>query len=649
MPRKEKIIKYTGNSRSNLLTHLTGQHPEIFSAGGSGGDSVRAPYLTSSAEWNDRTDKLVTLIAAQGLPLSLVDSKPFRDFVQLLDPRFTPPSRRVLRDIVVERGKEAQQHNIETLKDKPVTLSVDGWTSVASVSMISVFAHGLDENWQPFSKLYRFLEMSGRHTGEHLAEVLGEVAQGLDVHAVVSDNAPNMIKSARLMHKTSVTCAAHTLQLAVVAALEIEPISSIVQKCKDIASHFHRSVLRTAALQKQIKDLGMKVKKIMGCSPTRWNSTYHMISRLWELRGPVAGYLAAAAAEGKTVPALPTPDEWDIIQAISQPLRRVEYVTTQVSRKDCSVGWAYLMVERLRRILQAIRTNIEQAAIFTQAVALGIESQLKDINKIPHEVFDPRVPRTPAHREWLLRELRSGDNCGDGGGSAGGGGRGDGGGVGGGGSGGCSGGGGGRGGGVGGNRGGGVGCRGGGRGVRGGGASSGGGGGRGGGGGGGGEGVGGGSGGGSSGGCGGSSSNPPPPSSPPHSPPGSPRAHAVAEVGDKEFEAFVRQIHSGHATADVPGGRTLEDMVTAYLAEKMGAEGSVYEWWRRMQHHYPSVAALARRYLTTPPTTVACERSFSIAGWIVSRRRARMNAETAGALMTLRSKWEDSDADDDSD
>jgi hypothetical protein len=45
------------------------------------------PHLASSGEWMGLTDRLIHLIAQQGLPMRVVDSAPLREFPSALNPR----------------------------------------------------------------------------------------------------------------------------------------------------------------------------------------------------------------------------------------------------------------------------------------------------------------------------------------------------------------------------------------------------------------------------------------------------------------------------------------------------------------------------------------------------------------------------------
>jgi hypothetical protein len=45
------------------------------------------PHLASSGEWMGLTDRLIHLIAQQGLLMGVVESAPFREILSVLNPR----------------------------------------------------------------------------------------------------------------------------------------------------------------------------------------------------------------------------------------------------------------------------------------------------------------------------------------------------------------------------------------------------------------------------------------------------------------------------------------------------------------------------------------------------------------------------------
>lgn len=60
-------------------------------------------------------------------------------------------------------------------------------------------------------------------------------------------------------------------------------------------------------------------------------------------------------------------------------------------------------------------------------------------------------------------------------------------------------------------------------------------------------------------------------------------------------------------------------------------------WWKTVKLH-PALKVLSRKYLACPATSVPCERVFSSAGNIISKKRCSINKENANTLICL-SSW----------
>lgn len=74
------------------------------------------------------------------------------------------------------------------------------------------------------------------------------------------------------------------------------------------------------------------------------------------------------------------------------------------------------------------------------------------------------------------------------------------------------------------------------------------------------------------------------------------------------------------------------------------AEATIHEtdcplqWWSQRAGNHPQLSVLASKYLISPATSVPCERLFSLAGHIITKKRAALNSENVNRLVCL-SNW----------
>ena len=99
------------------------------------------------------------------------------------------------------------------------------------------------------------------------------------VHAILQDNARNMSKVIHAAHLPSLLCMCNTLQLAVnEEVLSQRSISDMVAIGRRIVGHYKHSPLAHSRLQNEQTQLGQSKKRLQQDVPTRWNSTYYMLS-----------------------------------------------------------------------------------------------------------------------------------------------------------------------------------------------------------------------------------------------------------------------------------------------------------------------------------------------------------------------------------
>uniref|UniRef100_A0A8C4WWM8 BED-type domain-containing protein n=1 Tax=Eptatretus burgeri TaxID=7764 RepID=A0A8C4WWM8_EPTBU len=85
-----------------------------------------------------------------------------------------------------------------------------------------------------------------------------------------------------------------------------------------------------------------------------------------------------------------------------------------------------------------------------------------------------------------------------------------------------------------------------------------------------------------------------------------------------------------------PPEREAEDEIDRYLAEaRLGADCCPLKWWSSKEAKYPTLAAMAKKYLCTPAISVPAERLFSVSGNIVNAKRTLMTPKNIGMLTFL--------------
>ncbi|KAJ4922349.1 hypothetical protein JOQ06_025886 [Pogonophryne albipinna] len=112
-------LKYHGNT-SSTIRHFTAKHGAAVNQGDTSVDRKR-----------ELDGALVNMVVKDSQPFSIVDDCGFKELVALLDPRYTLPSRRVLKEMVVKRYEEEKTKAKAVMQRvEAVSLTADMWTSI---------------------------------------------------------------------------------------------------------------------------------------------------------------------------------------------------------------------------------------------------------------------------------------------------------------------------------------------------------------------------------------------------------------------------------------------------------------------------------------------------------------------------------------
>ncbi|KAK7886511.1 hypothetical protein WMY93_026132 [Mugilogobius chulae] len=236
-------------------------------------------------------EKIMHFIAFGDQPFTVVEDMGFRLLMQHLEPRYQIPSRRYFSDSCLPVLYDHIANYIHTLLGKKqadyISFTTDIWTSdVSQVSMLSLTAQWLDEDFNLHKTTLHSQELPGSHTADAISQAFEgmletwHIAKG-KVHVVLRDNARNMIKALSQCGLSSLGCMAHTLQLAVhEAVLSQRSISDCIAIGRKTVGHFKHSQVATRALVDLQTKLGMKPARLQQDVSTRWNSTFYMLRSL---------------------------------------------------------------------------------------------------------------------------------------------------------------------------------------------------------------------------------------------------------------------------------------------------------------------------------------------------------------------------------
>lgn len=141
---------------------------------------------------------------------------------------------------------------------------------------------------------------------------------------------------------------AHTLQLAVnEGLLSQRSVTDIVATGRKIVGHFKHSPLAYSRLQNVQAQLGQPKKRLQQYVPTRWDSTYYMLSSLMEQKHALGAYAA-----DYELPATLSSYQWGLIENILTLIVPFEELTKEISSSTATAADAIPSIVALKRLLK---------------------------------------------------------------------------------------------------------------------------------------------------------------------------------------------------------------------------------------------------------------------------------------------------------
>ncbi|KAM9751080.1 E3 SUMO-protein ligase ZBED1-like [Menidia menidia] len=405
-------VRYTG-STTNMSQHLkrhhsTVQSPET-SASSATATTSREPRIpnffqatlaSNSARANSITDALSFFLCKGIQPYNITANEGFKYLLEVLEPRYSIPDRRVFSDRIVPALYEKVKVDVLSSmgRAKRVSITVDGWTSCATDSYITVTAHYVNEEWDMQSHVLQTRVFNESHTGVNLAALLQDVLRewnlGEKKPALVTDNARNMLVAGAGAEITPhVRCVAHTLNLASQKALKVDRVSELLVKVRKVVTYFHKSPQAAEVLREIQSQLRLPNHKLIHDVCTRWNSSVDMLERFWEQQPALLNaMLSRRIRRGEGLIAV-NEDDMTLIQEIIKLMSPVKVATTLLSEeKSPTISMIAPIQAKLHKHFSEDNTDLPIIADMKQRFRQDFFDRYLDLQELLYNAsgLDPR-------------------------------------------------------------------------------------------------------------------------------------------------------------------------------------------------------------------------------------------------------------------
>jgi len=146
---------------------------------------------------------MMDLVVGESMPLRLVESPGFINFLNIIDPQYKAVCRQTLKNKIHLKVKNTKEMIIAKLSEaETVNTTVDIWSDCKMRSFHGITAHVIQEennNLKLVSYTLLCQRFLGKHTGEHIATVFDSTLDDFKIKSKVdyikTDNAANMKKA----------------------------------------------------------------------------------------------------------------------------------------------------------------------------------------------------------------------------------------------------------------------------------------------------------------------------------------------------------------------------------------------------------------------------------------------------------------------
>ncbi|XP_042433857.1 zinc finger BED domain-containing protein RICESLEEPER 2-like [Zingiber officinale] len=332
----------TGNLRRHILNQCLKQKTsDIAQALLEQGDKSLA--IRSQRFNQERFRELLILaIVKHDLPFQFVEYEAIRSIFTYLEPQVNYFTRNTARTDILKMHKNECNRIAQEMHSCPgkICFTSDLWTSIATDGYICLTAHFIDSNWVLQKRIINFSYMPPPHSGIALCDKINSLFNvwGIQrkVFTITLDNAAandvfvgllrdqlglncSLVSGGEFLH---VRCCAHILNLIVQEGLK--RIDSSVDKIREYVKYVKGSQVRKQKYIESVTQTSLDSKKSLRQDvPTRWNSTYLMLSSAMYYRRAF-NHLRLANTNFTHCPSV---DEWGQVEKIFKFLE-VFYETT---------------------------------------------------------------------------------------------------------------------------------------------------------------------------------------------------------------------------------------------------------------------------------------------------------------------------------
>ena len=224
------------------------------------------------------TKTIAEYLALAIMPFNHVASYAFKHLMERTIPNYDLPAPTYFSRKIIPSMYICVKKSVKYIVSKAsyISFTSDLWTSkYTQDTFIAFTGHCISDDGAVQTVLLACRYFPKRHTSENITSMIISMIAEYDIPkekigAIITDNAPNIIKGAKDTGHHSFGCILHQIQLVInKAILHIVGIKSMIDKCRSIVTFVHKSSSAKETLKLIQEGLGAKTKRLIQECPTR--------------------------------------------------------------------------------------------------------------------------------------------------------------------------------------------------------------------------------------------------------------------------------------------------------------------------------------------------------------------------------------------
>lgn len=307
------VEKRENGNTSNLMRHLRSQH-NILEAKKEESDTANTSIVEALRKQKEKygnekysvtqssiiTQQLAIMIIENYLPISIVDSDTFREFINsVASGKYLPPGRTAMTANIDSMCENMVDILMNDIQHQAISVTTDSATLKNSRAYISVTAHYITKEFRLRDVVLALILAEESQNGDFINDMLTKVIKQFNnsgkAFAAVTDNGSNFVRGVEIncTFEEQLRCAVHTIQLSVKdVAKNHKEFGNLIAKAKRLVGKFNIS----NNLKAELRNIQMKLEKegeaqkrkhvyvVVQDVATRFNTICLMFTRLLELQ-----------------------------------------------------------------------------------------------------------------------------------------------------------------------------------------------------------------------------------------------------------------------------------------------------------------------------------------------------------------------------